>query len=255
MGCRFTGKTVLITGATSGIGSAIARDFADSGANLVVNGRDGRRGSELVGDLEARGAAALLVTGDVSDAAFCARLVDRAVERFGKLDVLVNNAGVIHMADIVETSDDIWRETMAVNVDAVFHLCRAAIPVMRTNGSGAIVNISSNWAVVAATRAVAYCASKAAVLQLTKALAVDHAADNIRVNAVCPGDTDTPMFDAGLEPGDDPAESRRIAAEAFPMGRIAQPGEIAKAVLFLASDDSSFTTGTSLVVDGGYTAV
>jgi meso-butanediol dehydrogenase/(S,S)-butanediol dehydrogenase/diacetyl reductase len=181
--------------------------------------------------------------------------VEAADRAFGGLDVLVNNAGIIHMADVVETTDGVWRDTMAVNLDAVFYLCRAAIPVMRAQGGGAIVNVASNWAVVAAKRAAAYCASKAAVVQLTKALAIDHAGDHIRVNAVCPGDTDTPMFDVGLEPGEDPLESRRLAAETIPLGRIAQPGEIARAVLFLASDASSFTTGTSLLVDGGYTAM
>lgn len=252
MDIDFAGKTVLVTGSTSGIGTAIAYNFARAGANLVLSGRSEQRGAHLVKDLGHQ--TAIMVAGDVSDSAFCNRLVDKALERFSRLDVLVNNAGVIHIADLVETSDDDWRHTMAVNLDAVFFLSRAAIPVMRTQGGGAIVNIASNWAVVAAKRAAAYCASKAAVLHLTRALALDHAEDNIRVNAVCPGDTDTPMFDAGLEAGDDPAESRRLAGLTFPLGRIAMPSEVAKAVLFLASDASSFTTGTSLLVDGGYTA-
>lgn len=247
-------KTAVVTGATSGIGSAIARCFAEAGARLVLSGRNRERGDAFAEELSRRGAEAVFVSGDLTDPAACARLVDATMDRLGRLDVLVNNAGVIHMADVVETTDAQWRETMAVNLDAVFFLCRAAVPAMRRGGGGAIVNISSDWAVVAARQAVAYCASKAAVLHLTRALALDHAQDNIRVNAVCPGDTDTPMFDAGLDSEADAAEARRLAGLAHPLGRIATPEEVARAVLFLASDAASFTTGTSLLVDGGFTA-
>jgi meso-butanediol dehydrogenase/(S,S)-butanediol dehydrogenase/diacetyl reductase len=159
---------------------------------------------------------------------------------FDGLNVLVNGAGILYRATAEETTDAQWRETMAVNLDAVFHLSRAALPALRARSGGSIVNIASDWGLYGGRRALAYCASKGAVVQLTRAMALDHAPENIRVNAVCPGDTDTPMLDAeALQQGRDPAETRREMAAAAPLGRIATPEEVAKLVAFLASDDAA----------------
>ncbi len=249
------GKVVLVSGATSGIGAACARHFGAAGAHVVVAGRDRKRGRSVADAVERAGGAATLLTGDLREPAVCARLVSDTVEALGRLDVLVNNAGVIHRASVDETSDQQWRETMAVNLDAVFQLSRAAVPVMKGQGGGAIVNVASDWALVGGPRAAAYCASKGAVLQLTRAMAVDHARDGIRVNVVCPGDTDTPMLEAEFrQRGLDREAGLGEAAAEIPLGRVATADDVARAVLFLASDAAAFITGAALPVDGGNTA-
>ena len=247
-------NVMIVTGATSGIGEAIARASAAAGARLVLTGRSVERGDQV---RAACGAAAQFIPGDVSKPGFADHLVDETVRRCGRLDVLVNNAGVIHRHTAETATDDEWDYVMAVNVTAVFRLSRAGIKAMKRNGGGVIVNIGSDWALVGGRNAFAYCASKGAVVQMTRAMALDHAGDNIRVNCVCPGEIDTPMTAAGIayryraltqEQG-----LKQLAAE-IPLGRIAHPDEIAKAVLFLASDDSSFMTGAMMSVDGGSTA-
>jgi len=244
-------KTVLVTGGTSGIGAAIARAFASAGASVALSGRDLARGEAVAAET-----GGVFLAADVSKQDSCGALIEDVVRRFGRLDVLVNNAGIFHRGDAVETSDDHWRQTMTVNVDAPFWLSRAAIPVMRRQGGGAIVNIASDWALVGGRRAVAYCTSKGALLQMTRAMALDHAKEGIRINAVCPGDTDTPMLEAELA-ANDPARQAALAEHGagIPMGRIGLPEEVAKAVLFLASAHASFTTGAALLVDGGHTAM
>lgn len=241
---------VLVTGAASGMGAASARLFAQAGARVVVVDRDGEGAVRVAREI----GAAEPVTGDVGDAAFCERAVQRAMARFGRLDVLVNAAGVIVRADALGTSDEEWLRVLHVNTSGVFYMSRAALRVMKAQGSGSIVNFGSIWGSVGGKGHVAYCASKGAVHQLTRAMALDHARDGIRINAVCPGEVDTPMLrSARMAPVTD-EWLRAMADRVVPMGRLAQPEEIARVVLFLASDDASYITGALIPVDAGYTA-
>lgn len=251
----FSGAAVLVTGGTSGIGAAIARAFGEAGASVLLSGRDAARGGEVAAGIAGGGGTAEFLAADVTDPEACGRLVQAILARFGRLDVLVNNAGIIHRATAEETTDAQWRETMAVNLDAAFYMSRAAIPAIREQGGGAIVNIASDWALVGGERGVAYCASKGGMLLMTKAMALDHAHENIRVNAVCPTDIDTPMLDAEFEAaGIGKAEGLAGVADTIPMGRVGAPEDVARAVLFLASDQAGFITGIGLPVDGGVTA-
>jgi NAD(P)-dependent dehydrogenase (short-subunit alcohol dehydrogenase family) len=243
------GKCSLITGASSGIGAATARRFAAEGARLFLTGLDGDAGAVLAGEITAAGGTAHFLAGDLADAAFRDSLVGEAVARLGRLDVLVNNAGLIRRGTAPDMSTEDWTLVMAVNLDAVFFLCRDAIPVMKRQGGGSIVNTASELAFTAARHAAAYCASKGGVLQLTRAMAVDHARDGIRINAICPGPVDSAMLRGGRDDG-----SLAAIAEEIPMGRLGRPDEIAAAIAFLASDDASFMTGAALLADGGVTA-
>lgn len=251
----FSGAAVLVTGATSGIGAAIARAFGDAGGSVLMTGRDEERGSEVAADIASDGGTAEFVAADITDDGSCRRLVEATLERFGRLDVLVNNAGVIHRATAEETTDALWHETIAVNLTAAFRMSRAAIPAIRRQGGGAIVNIASDWALVGGRRGAAYCASKGGLLLMTKAMALDHADENIRVNAVCPTDIMTPMLTAEFDAtGVSEEEGLEEMGETIPMGRVGTPEEVARAVLFLASDQASFITGVGLPLDGGVTA-
>ncbi len=270
------GRVALVTGASSGIGAATARLFARHGAKLVINGRN-PAGAEATAaaiatetgvDPNGPDGNCHVVLGDVTDSSFCDRLVTAAVERFGSLDVLANVAGTISRGTAIETSDEQWRRNQAVNVDATFFLSRAALRVMTEplpsaagagDGSrprgGVIVNLASNVGLVGSAGLSAYCASKGAVILMTKSMALDHAAEGVRVNALCPGAVDTPMLmsehdGSGLTA--DEVFSRNLAA--IPEGRIPGPDEIAKSMLYLASDLSSHVTGVALPIDGGYLA-
>jgi NAD(P)-dependent dehydrogenase (short-subunit alcohol dehydrogenase family) len=251
MAQRFSGRTALVTGAGSGIGRAVALALADEGANVVVAGRTAGPLDATAAQIGERGGKALAVTGDVSRAADAEALVRAAVDRFGSLDVAVNNAGVLRpgrpVADIDEAD---WHETFAVNVTGVFLGLRAQIRQMRTQpGGGAIVNVSSNLGVHALrSSAGAYAASKAAVTALTRAAALDHAGEGVRVNAVSPGPSATAM---SRRPGEsESARADRVRGE-LPLGRVSSTREIAAAVLYLASDDAASTVGTDLLVDSG----
>jgi NAD(P)-dependent dehydrogenase (short-subunit alcohol dehydrogenase family) len=191
--------------------------------------------------------------GDVSDSAFCNRAVETALERHGRLDVLVNAAGIILRADALNTSDEQWQRVMNVNVNGLFFMSRAAIGPMKKQGQGAIVNFGSIWGQVGSAGVVAYCASKGAVHQITRAMALDHVKDGIRINAVCPGEVNTPMLASERAEPVTPELMQRLAA-AVPLGRMAEPVEIARVVLFLASDAASYMTGSMVTVDAGYTA-
>lgn len=248
------GKVAVITGATSGIGGAAARVFAEAGARLVLTGRDEARGAAALAAL-AKTTEAAFVAGDIKDRGFCDRLIEGAVTRFGRLDALVNNAGMIKRSDALGTSDEDWLETMAVNVNAVFYLSRAAIRVMKPQGKGAIVNVSSEWGLVGGKGHVAYCTSKGAVINMTRAMALDHAADGIRINAVCPGEVNTPMLRSGLKRrGFDVEAGLKELGKSVPLGRVSEPEEIGRLILFLASDDSSYMAGSIVAIDGGNTA-
>jgi meso-butanediol dehydrogenase/(S,S)-butanediol dehydrogenase/diacetyl reductase len=249
---NFAGKVVLVTGSTTGIGEACARVFAESGAAVMVSGRDEPRGRNVLEALRAAGGTAEFAAVDLRAAGACEGLVGETVRRLGRLDILVNNAGVLYTANALETSDEQWLDTMAVNVNALFYLSRAAVRHMRRAGAGAIVNIASEWGLNGEPNHVAYCSSKGAVIQITRCMALDHARDNIRINSVCPGEIHTRMVDDILSKrGGDPAGNLRALAAGIPIGRLASPAEVARCVRFLASDDASYVTGANLPVDGG----
>jgi len=232
---KFDGKVVLVTGSTTGIGEACARGFAEAGASIMLAGRNAMRGKLVLEAIKALGRDADLVIGNITDDGFCDRLVEKTVSRFGRLDVLINNAGVLHAGDVTDTTDEVLDETIGINVTALFRMSRAAVRQMRKQGSGNIVNIASEWGLNGEAGYVAYCASKGAVVQITRCMGLDHAAENIRVNSVCPGEVHTVMVDEMLkESGSTPAQ---LAAGIC--------------VMFLASDLASYVTGTSLSVDGG----
>jgi meso-butanediol dehydrogenase/(S,S)-butanediol dehydrogenase/diacetyl reductase len=247
----FSGKSVLVTGATSGLGAAIAEAFGTSGADVALAGRDPQRGSRLRERLRALGRKVEFIPGDITDPVYCDSLVGGAISALGQLDIVVNSAGVAYHATVDATTDEQWQNTFNVNVNGMFYVCRAAIPAMRERG-GVIVNIASDAALTGSQHLVAYCASKGAVLQMTRAMALDHAREGIRVVAICPGDVDTPMLrgefrDRGLSA----EEGLRQSAEAVPLHRVCSPEEVADLVLYCASDSGRFMTGFPLVMDGG----
>ena len=248
---RLTGKRALITGAASGIGRATALLFAREGAAVAVVDVDEAGGQAVAQAIQDEGGRAVFVCCDVTQAEDCRRAVQRTVDEFGGLDILFNNAGIIRRASVIGTPEEEWDRVMAVNVKSIFLLSKYAIPVMAQAGGGAIVNTSSGWGLVGGRNAVSYCASKGAVVNMTRAMALDHGAQNIRVNCVCPGDTDTAMLRNEAQQLGHSEERFLMEAADRPLRRIGQPEDIAQAVLYLASAASAFVTGTILVVDGG----
>jgi NAD(P)-dependent dehydrogenase (short-subunit alcohol dehydrogenase family) len=246
---RFDGKAVLVTGANSGIGAATAKAFGAEGARLMMTGIDAEAGALVMAEINGAGGDARFIHGDLTDSAFRDGLIDRVVAEMGRLDVLCNNAGINRRGTVDQLSNEDYRLIMTVNIDTVFALSRAAIPVMKAQGSGAIVNTASELGETATANIPAYCSSKGAVVQLTRAMALENARDGIRINAICPG----PVMTDLLMDGRDDAYLARTA-EAVPMGRVGEPFEIAHAILFLASDEASFMTGAMMIVDGGVTA-
>ena len=250
---KLAGKVALITGAGSGIGRESALLFASEGAAVVVVDVTDAAGEETVEMVRGAGGKALYVHADVSKSDDCAAMVGAAEEGFGRLDVLFNNAGIMHGKDddAVSTSEEVWDLTMAINAKGVFLGCKHGIPALRRAGGGSIVNTASFVAVLgAATPQVAYTASKGAVLALTRELAVVHARENIRVNALCPGPLQTKLLMDFL----DTEEKKQRRLVHVPMGRFGLAAEMAKAALFLASDESSYMTGATFLVDGGITS-
>ena len=257
---KLTEKVAIITGATSGIGKATALLFAAEGAHVVITGRRLELGQRLEHEIREQGThtRCVFIETDHSQADHCSRVVERTLAEFGRIDILFNNAGIVTSGTAETTSEEVWNETLAINVTAVWRMSRLVLPHMRKQGKGVIVNNGSDWSVVAGTDAFPYIMSKGAVAMMTKAMALDYARENIRVNAVCPGDT---LVDRWMEKGyfesSDPVtveEAMKESSAYIPMGRFGKPEEIAQAVLFLACDDSSFVTGHLLLVDGGNTA-
>lgn len=245
------GKVALITGGASGIGRATAQLFAREGAAVSVVDMDQDGGRAVVQTITDKSGRAIFVPGDVSQASDCYRAVQQTVAELGRLDILVNSAGIIRRTSVLEIGEDEWDRVMAVNVKSVFLLSKYAIPEMVSGGGGVIINIASGWGLVGGHRAVSYCASKGAVVQLTKAMALDHGEQNIRVNCICPGDTDTAMLRSEAAQLGQPIERFLAEAAQRPLQRLGRPEDIAQAALYLASDASAFVTGTALVVDGG----
>jgi NAD(P)-dependent dehydrogenase (short-subunit alcohol dehydrogenase family) len=249
---RLDGKVALITGATSGIGRATAVLFADEGAAVAVVGRDADRGREVEGQIRSAGGRVVFVPADVRRADDCERSVAQTIDAFGRLDVLFNNAGVYVENDTLGCSEDEWDAQVDTSLKGAFLMSKFALPHMIVGGSGSIVNCASGWGIVGGAKAVAYCAAKGGMIVMTKAMAIDHGPQGIRVNAVCPGDTDTPMERMDAEDkGWSWDEYVHWATDGRPIARMGSPDEIARAVLFLASDESSFITGAVLPVDGG----
>lgn len=255
---RLVNKVAIISGATSGIGKATALLFAAEGADVVITGRRVELGQRVENEIRKQGARCLFLEADHSQADACSRVVERTLAEFGRVDILFNNAGIVTSGTAETTSEETWNETLAINVTAVWRMSKLVIPHMRRQGKGVIVNNGSDWSVVAGRDAFPYIMSKGAVAMMTKAMALDYARENIRVNAVCPGDT---FVDRWMEKGyfedSDPVtieEAMKESSAYIPMGRFGRPEEIAQAVLFLASDASSFVTGHLLLVDGGNTA-
>ena len=251
---RLKHKVCIITGGGSGIGRATALLFADEGARLVIADKRAASAQAVAAECASRGAQAIAVEANVASSDDVKRMIATTVQRFDRLDVLVNNAGYGIAGTVLETDEDAWDGLMAVNVRGVFLCSKHAIPVMKANGGGTIVNTSSVVAAVGIANRAAYCASKGAVAALTRAIAIDHVGDGIRCNAIAPGTIDTPYFDEILKKNADPAATRKALAARQLLGRLGTPEEIAAGILFLASDESRFATGTILTLDGGMTA-
>ncbi|MBI3161477.1 MAG: SDR family oxidoreductase [Chloroflexi bacterium] len=255
---RLKNKTAIITGATSGIGRATALRFAEEGADLVVTGRRVSMGKAVEAECRSKGVRCVFVEADHSKGEDCLRVVEAALKEFNRIDILFNNAGIVTKGTAETTSDETWQDTLNINVTAVWKMCQLVLPQMKKQGGGVIINNGSDWSVVAGRNAFPYIMSKGAVGMMTKAMALDFARDGIRVNAVCPGDTFVDRWmEKGYFEGSDPVtleEAIKESSAYIPMGRFGKPEEIANAVVFLASDESSFVTGHLLLVDGGNTA-
>jgi NAD(P)-dependent dehydrogenase (short-subunit alcohol dehydrogenase family) len=251
---RLAGKVAVVTGGTSGLGRTGAIRFAREGAKVAVASRREEEGLQVVDEISSAGGEAVFLRTDVRVSKDVEALVAQAEARFGKVDVLYASAGVMLTGTAPETSDDVYEQVMDVNVGGSFRLARYGIPALERAGGGSIVLTASELGLVGASEAVAYCASKGAVVNMTRALAIDCGGLGIRVNCLCPGPIDTPMLRDWFDAGDDPAELERRQTEPVLLKRVGRPEEIAETALFLASEASSFMTGAVIVADGGATA-
>ncbi len=248
---RLENKKAIVTGGAGGIGRATSLAFAAEGASVAVVDLNAEAAEAVAEEIRAAGGNAIAIGADVSSEDDIIRVVATANEAFGGIDVVFNNAGIIRRTTAVETTVEEWDRVFGVNVRAIFLMCKHVVPVMKANGGGSIVNTGSGWGLKGGGQAISYCASKGAVVNMTRALAIDHGPDGIRVNSVNPGDVDTGMLrDEAKQLGQDQAGFLAEAAER-PLNRMGQPSEIAAAVVWLASDDASYVTGSALVVDGG----
>ena len=248
---KLEGRVALITGGNSGIGSASAALLAQEGAAVAITGRNEERGAQVEQAINDAGGTAMFIRADVRFAEDCRQAVELTLERFGRIDVLFNNAGVFHPKTVPDCTEEEWDETIDSSLKGAFLMSKFALPSMIERGSGSIIHCSSGWGILGGDKAAAYCAAKGGLIIMAKAMAIDHGPEGIRVNCVCPGDTITPMLE-------DDAEKRGMAWDDYvaagsdrPLKRMGTADEIARAVLFLASDDSSYVTGEALVVDGG----
>jgi len=255
---KLSNLTAIITGGTSGIGKATAQLFAHECANVVITGRRSNLGKSLADQINSAGGNCLFIQADHTKPKDCEMTIQQTMERFGSIGILFNNAGIVTQGNAETTTEQDWVRTWEINVTAVWRMSRLAIPIMRQSGKGVIVNNGSDLSVVGAKGFLPYATSKGAVAMMTKSMALDHASENIRVNAVCPGDTFVERWlEKGFYENGSPAtleQALERSASYLPMGRYALAEEVAKVVLFLASDDSSFITGHTLMVDGGKTA-
>jgi NAD(P)-dependent dehydrogenase (short-subunit alcohol dehydrogenase family) len=244
-------KTAVITGAAGGIGKAIVKRFIENGYLIVAGDADVNGLKELASTFNGNEQFVWERPGDLRSKEYCEGLIDYAVEVTGRLDALINNAGIITRGDVLETTDDDWDRTFDINLKAVFHTCRRTVAHMKEHGGGAIVNISSCWGIYPGPGHAAYCTSKAAVATFSKCLGRDHAGDGIRVNAVCPNEVNTPMIRTGfIRRGFDPDTAITELNKTVPIGRIAEPEDIADVVHFLASDAARYVVGTTIEVNG-----
>jgi len=251
---QLKGKIAIVTGANSGIGAASAKLFAAEGAKVVVCARRAEAGQKVVDEIRAAGNEAILSRCDVAKKEDIYAAVDLAVSTWGRVDVVMNNAGIALVKNAVDTEDDEWDKVMNTNVKSIFYMAKAVIPLMKKQGGGVIINVASQLAMVASPNFAVYTASKGAILNFTRALALDHAKDNIRVNCLCPGAVATPLLLNQFDGQQGPQGGLQDLINMHPMGRLGRPEELASAALFLASDASSFMTAAPLVVDGGYIA-
>lgn len=249
---RLAGKIAIITGAGSGIGRACALAFAREGAKVTLVGRTRAKLDHVTGEI---GAAAFAQAGDIRQQSDIERIVQATVERFGGLHVLVNDAAVLHAGTVESQADPQWDDTFATNVKGMWHFTRAVVPHLRKAGGGSVINISSVIGLVGARNRVAYSASKGAVTVLTKAMALDLAADQIRVNCICPGIVETELVEKFITEAPDPEAARRQRIALHPLGRFGKPEDIAPMAVYLASDESSWVTGAAFSIDGGYSAI
>jgi NAD(P)-dependent dehydrogenase (short-subunit alcohol dehydrogenase family) len=250
---RLSGKVAMVTGAGSGIGRATAERLAQEGAKVLIADRDQAAGRQTLEGITAQGGDASFCLTDVSKASDVQNAVQAAIERYGKLNVLVNNAAVQVMAQLVDTSEEVWDQIHSVNLKGVFLGCKYAIPAMIRSGAGSVVNVASVLGLVGDPELAAYCAAKGGVIALTRVAALTYGPQRVRVNCICPGDVETPLVKQYFEHSPDPVAARELVSSKYALGRIAEPKEIANTIAFLASDESSFVTGATLVVDGALT--
>lgn len=251
---RLAGKTAFVTGAGSGIGRACAELFAQEGARVALAGRRREALEAAAAAIVSRKGEALVVPCDVTKAADVERALGETVKRFGRIDAVVNNAGALLVATATETSEDEWDRLMGVNLKGPFLVSREAVKRMRASGGGSIVNIGSVLGLVAMPKRAAYAASKGGLALLTKAMAIDHAAENIRVNCICPAIVETELVQELFSGQPDPEAARRARAQTIPLGRFGRPQDVAQLAVFLASEESAWMTGATIPVDGGLTA-
>ncbi len=243
---KLKNKVAIVTGGTLGIGEAIAKEYAKEGAKVIILGRNNERGNCICKDINTTSCInAEYFQVDFNDSQAITKTMEAINKKYPKIDILVNNAGIATVGTVESLEEEQWDNIFRINVKAVYLMCKQIIPIMRKNGSGSIINIASSAGIVGAWGLHAYSATKGAVIQLTKSMAAEYAKENIRVNALCPGATATPLMD----------NIDQEFIKMIPMKRMAKPIEIAKGAVFLASEDSSFITGSNLVIDGGFTAI